>query len=760
MNDLKEKLSLALKTCETSNESKNLHVLIDDIQQVWKSLDLDMDSRSLLLNQIASSNHSCALKIYENCKQEQNELKMKIQTEENHLRNIEKFTGLSLSKELSKDFLSLKHQWNNIEVIKDSITTPKLEEMTNRVQLLQKNARALSANLNSYETFELESLQELLNLNVDTIFDINSNDDDDENFMMKCIKGNVKLQMKCDTWEKENRSIALKLANVQSNLHLCLENASKQLFDMDMNEFNEISRLGKQIFLNDKVSIEIQNKVCHQLLTQDAPICAGDHDYVIILRKVIRVIDQHYIARNQVSENAIKLLETWFETAYENSMKQSSSSSSSSAGTGTSSVISRPLSRKSISKLIQLIDTLLDKSKQSCEGFVTKMNQYWDDNNVSLEKRTVIPQEWLKRTSKYPALKFKLAIDQVILPQVLSSSASNDAKTQYPFIDNDFLNKLNIKIDEGFIEASDYNDCAGVVQPLLHKMETKENLEKEIFDIDTQLNNMQRDALKFEQKDPKRLTDRSGKGRLDLKNEELQRKQFQKDTRFLLSELNRTVNMWESNEEMNFDYSKLSEHGQDIFAKKKPRSSSLSSSSSKSMPSNSERSSLSSIDVISQKTSLMHLEAGIQVSSNARRSSKESMMKDASTKDTAEGNEKSATSNILEVAHEVKASSSLTSSSSIGGSSILSTPMADKTNKVSSLLSKGASTVKRNPFVRVTNSNKLRASIQKPSYSENNLALSPTTTTTSSNSTNNPLTSMTKTPVSMTPVNSENLQPR
>jgi hypothetical protein len=183
------------------------------------------------------------------------------------------------------------------------------------------------------------------------------------------------------------------------------------------------------------------------------------------------------------------------------------------------------------------------------------------------------------------------------------------------------------------------------------------------------------------------LADRSGKGRLNLKHEEQQRKQIQKDTRFLLSELSKKLAQWEINEGCKFDESKLSPYGLEVlFEGKKSKSS------------------------IGDKTALMHLEAGIQVGANTtRRNSSENGTKRES----------------FESENEIKGAVTLTGEKQVVttapvpalvatcpvNNDVMCTPMADRTNGNNRLSMTG--TVKRNPFDRVTNTNKLRASILK-----------------------------------------------
>jgi hypothetical protein len=111
--------------------------------------------------------------------------------------------------------------------------------------------------------------------------------------------------------------------------------------------------------------------------------------------------------------------------------------------------------------------------------------------------------------------------------------------------------------------------------------------------LDGQLAALYDESAAFEQqtRDPSRLQDRSGKGR--LLEEEAQRKQFQKSIRKTIVELQKVLTQWEHDERTKFDADLLSVHGRDV---RNARNDSA----------------------LTIKTQLMHLESGMHM---ARRSS-------------------------------------------------------------------------------------------------------------------------------------------
>jgi len=759
-----EKLEVALlmnpnpsssNNTDENKETNNLYEIIENIQKVWKNIDINQDKRDEYLLQIASSNLKCAENIFNNALEQQKEIQFELNHEVNHLKNIEKF--------ISKDIISSKlleigygklhnyqYQLTQIKEINQSIQ-PELNEYSKQISILQKKAIALSSKLNSYESVEMEKINNLIELNIPLLFvNINNNngDDDDkseENFIVKSNELNITLDNQCKIWEDENRRIALKLANVQSNLHQCLTNASKQLFELDINEPKEIlllvsSQTNKKAVKNVETEnnnesneeddeecyhyIDIQDKnqdilmkVCHQLLSQDNPVCANDNEYVLLLKKMIRNIDLYYIAISQVYENVSKLLGTWFEAALDQHQHQQQQKHDST----NINHIYKPLKKQSISKLIELAFTLLNKSKISCEGFVLKMINSWNELNIEEKDRTCIPQDWKTRETKFPNTD-------------LQSSSIKLEKNE--MIDIEYLNELSGKLIECFIEASDYNNCASIVQPLLRHMEDKTTLENDILILDQKLETMKLDTLQFEKKDPKRLADRSGKGRVELKREEQQRKQYQKDIRFLLNEIQKNVKLWESNKLFSygkkFDYTKLSKHGQEIFD----------------VGNKSSSMNLSSMNSISNKTSLMHLEVGIQVASNMRRNSKETPIPPTPTP--------LSTINSTIITEQESSGAEVMKEQPSIDMNVMSTPISDKSMNKNSLVMSSIS--KRNPFNRVTNSNKLRASIQKPppphSSSINENIVNQSSISTNENQMNHKLTSKSIN------VNAENMKPR
>lgn len=427
-------------------------------------------------------------------------------------------------------------------IASQTLIDPELAALSDRLTLLQKKATIFLSKLRPYSEQGASGVSELLQLDASRAFEPGSAEA-------------ASLPTRLDLWESEVRAMAIRFAEITSSEQSMLATARAQLVSMGVSD----SRGVEELIQESVPSFDIRGaqSVLRAFSVAEAGVEVSiDEHSVTMLKGLCASIETTHRSRARVVEVASNIMDTYFIAMFNRI-------------NGEHPALAR-LSREWIVVLLGNVEVLLGRLRAECQSTEARLVDLWRENDVPAcgritlqttpEHETPPPIDAAQRFVGAEAL----TVDRLeVIVQLLEVSSSEGAH----------LNSRLERAQEGLQLVFD-----------------RDALSKFIIDTDTQLCTIYRESETFERnsKNPNRLQDRSGKGRIELANEEATRKSFQRNTRKLLEELQKALNLWEHKDGQKFNSELLSEHGCDVLGAK-------------------------SESMISSKTSLMHLEANMTI---------------------------------------------------------------------------------------------------------------------------------------------------
>jgi len=581
---------------EKAGDDATLLALMEEIQKVWSDLGTEEEKRASKLDELKSATGQCAKGILAEEKGQQVEMRELISTKQAEVQTLCTVLGLEMSDLFAltpiPDDRGSSERLVTLEATLRS-TDSQVGALLERSTSLKNKATSFAKKLKAFEdTHPSPLLLQLLQLDVDSLFAPGGDG------VLCCTEKGVPLTAILDAWETEVRVLTIRFAEVSSSHATLLERAREQAVELGIFDFDDLAALLESF--KEATSLgggdsgdALETKVFKHILVvlEEGGSSHNraeylDREFVLCLTRTCKEIATAHADRDAAAEAATNFIEAFF-VAVSVRLRET-------AGSET-----QPrLSRDRVATLVSEVSNNLVKTRQHCELSLAKLEGSWASDDDPSNPRGGIPQPW-QRPVPLPA-------DATI--ELKKAAAQIRGGAALPGL---WLKELTAELGMAHDEMRNLETRLCCVHGMIQELSARQALHYNILDLDRRLRELYEESSGFESnvsRDPARLQDRTGKGRKELASEEAQRKQFQKNIRKCLLDLQKSLQQWELDAGSKFDAALLSDHAKEVRNAKTEAT-------------------------INGKTQLMHLESGMQVP--GRRTSGDSSEKSRSISEDA-----------------------------------------------------------------------------------------------------------------------------